>query len=109
VGNFVALVPAERPNRDRRIWITALDVTIWDEGHNLGRTFYSNDLKGSVSAGKAEVSKRMIPSDRLADVEDVWDELHEVLLAIAAAAVPAPTDESSSPVPVSPTPTEETP
>ena len=86
-GSFVALVPAHRTKRDRRIWITALDVVIWDEGHRSGRAFYSNDMKGSVLDGKAEISKRMIAPDRLADAEEVWDELHRVFEAVAAVAL----------------------
>lgn len=87
-GNFVALVPTTIDMKDRRIWITAFDVVIWDEAHRSGRCFYSNDMKGSVIGGKAEISKRMISPDRLADAEEVWDDLLAVFEAVARAAHP---------------------
>jgi len=92
-GNFVALVPTTRDGKDRRIWITALDVTIWDEDRRCGRCFYSNDMKGSVLNGVAEISKRMIAPDRLADAEEVWDELLAVFVAVAEATVPSTTEQ----------------
>jgi hypothetical protein len=69
-------------DRDRETWVTAHDVVIYDEGHRFGRVFYSDDLKGSVKDGIAELSKHMITSDKLADVEEVWDDMLAVLVAV---------------------------
>lgn len=71
----------------REFWVSAIDVTVYaDEARSWGRIFYYGDLKGSVENGVASLSKHMVSSDRLADVEDVWDEMLEVLVAAAGAA-----------------------
>jgi hypothetical protein len=77
-GSFVVL----GGDRLKETWVTAHDVVIWDEGHNSGRVFHSDDLKGSVRDGKANLSRRMVASDRLADVEEVWDEMLAILVAV---------------------------
>lgn len=69
----------------REVWITAHDVVIYDEGHHYGRVFYSNDLTGSVKDGVAKLSKHMVASNKLAEVEDVWDDMLAVLVAVAEA------------------------
>jgi hypothetical protein len=71
-------------SRERASWVTAHDVTVWDEGHNGGRLYYSNDLTGSVEHGVATLSKHMVSSDRLAEVEEVWDDMLAVLVAVVA-------------------------
>jgi hypothetical protein len=77
-GTFVVM---GTKNPDKEVWVKAHDVVIWDEGHNSGICFYSNDLTASVKDGVAELSKHMVKSSLLADVEDVWDEMLEVLVA----------------------------
>lgn len=78
-GNFYAL--ATKPGE--RIWIHPTDITIWDEHHLSGRTLYSGDLSGSVEDGVATISKHMVNSSKLADVEDAWDEMLAVLVLVA--------------------------
>ncbi|WP_405373344.1 MULTISPECIES: hypothetical protein [unclassified Microbacterium] len=79
-GNFYALATGH----GERIWIRPTDVTIWDEHHHSGRNLYSGDFAGSVKSGLASISKHMVESSLLADVEDVWDEMLAVLVLVAA-------------------------
>lgn len=83
-GKFQVL--SARDDRDEA-WVSAIDVTVYaDDDRSWGRVFYSNDLTGSVKDGVAQLSKHMVASNKLHDVEDVWDEMLAVLAAAAAAA-----------------------
>jgi len=81
-GNFAVLLSP----KGKESWVRAHDVVIWDEGHHSGRVLYSNDLTGSVKDGVADLSKHMISESKLADVEDVWEQMMEVMVACVEAA-----------------------
>lgn len=74
-----------RTKPGQEVWVKAVDVTIFDspERHS-GRTLSSRDLTASVKDGVAHLRERSITPDLLADVQDVWDEMKEVLVAAAA-------------------------
>lgn len=82
--NITGLFTALGNKPDRNIWISTLDATIWFNNRQWGRVYYSNDLKASVKDGEVDLPKHMISSDLLAEVEDVWDEMCEVIAAVAA-------------------------
>jgi hypothetical protein len=71
-------------DRESEAWATAIEVTVWDENRYSGRMLYSNDLTGSVKDGVAKLSKHMVGSNKLADVEEVWDEMLAALVAVVA-------------------------
>jgi hypothetical protein len=78
-------------------WVHSLDVTVWgDETRRFGRLLYSGDLSAQVKGGAARLSKHMVASDKLADVEDVWDEMLTVLVAVAEV-FPKPVTEGTTP------------
>ena len=89
------LVTAEARNATNRIhgtwWVSrdnvkTVDVTIWDNQARSGRVFYSGDLTAFVTEGGGiDLPKHMISSSKLADAEDAWDLLLEVLNAAANA------------------------
>lgn len=72
---------------DREAWVTAHDVTVyWDDERRSGRILYSNDLTGSVKDGVAQLEKHSVASNKLADVEQVWDEMLAALVVAAGSA-----------------------
>jgi len=113
MGRFQRLVLVEGPRvrgtfavllspSDRDSWVKAHDVVIYDESHHSGMCFYSNDLTGSVKDGVASLSKHMVAPRLLADVEDVWSEMLEAMVAAvdaARAAAPVPDPKPSTPMP----------
>lgn len=79
---------------DSEAWVKPIDMQIWDEGHHSGRILYSNDLTASVLDGEADLREHMIASNKLADVQAVWDEMKAALVTIVEAfrsAVPVST------------------
>ena len=80
---------------DREAWVTAHDVTVyWDDERSSGRILYSKDLTGSVKDGVARLEKHSVASNKLADVEQVWDEmLAALVVAVEAADFPVPSPE----------------
>lgn len=62
-------------------WVSAIEVTVWDEDRRSGRLLYSNDLNASVKGGEVKLSKHMVASNKLADVEAVWDDMIAAILA----------------------------
>ena len=91
-GTFAVLLSSS----DCTSWVKAHDVVIYDEGHNSGRCLYSNDLTGSVIDGIATISEHMVTQSLLADVQEVWDEMLQVMLAAvdaARAAAPVSADD----------------
>ena len=66
-------------------WINAIDVVIWNEGHSSGRILHFGDLTAEYRDGEVSLAKHMIAINKLADVEDVWDEMLETIKAVAEA------------------------
>lgn len=96
-GTFYAI--GLEPDRD--VWVKPVDVVIWDEGHHSGRVLYSGDLSASVRDGVAKLSKHMVKTSLLPDVEEVWDEMLQVLVSVvetywaSAPAVPTSSDSET--------------
>lgn len=88
-GTFAVSMPL---GEDRAAWVKTHDVVIWDEGHHSGRCLYSNDLTGSVKDGVASLSKHMVAERIRPDVEDVWDDMLAVLVAVVEAAQRGPSE-----------------
>lgn len=81
-GTFMVL----SAKNSRQMWVTTVDVVVWDEGHNSGRVLHSQDLTASVQDGEADLHERSIASNKVDDVLDVWDEMKAALVAAAEAA-----------------------
>ncbi len=74
-----------RPETDEdTIWVKSVDVTVWSEGRHHGRILYSGDLAASVKGGVVDLRRHMLRADKLADVEEVWDDMLAVIAAVAA-------------------------
>ncbi len=67
------------------VWITPIDVTIEDESRTSGLVFYSDDFSASVRDGVAEVSKRGMRPNHLAELESVEPMLLDLLVMVAQA------------------------
>jgi hypothetical protein len=80
-GTFHVLASSD----DSEAWVKPIDMQIWDEGHRSGRILYSNDLTASVLDGEADLREHMIASNKLADVQAVWDEMKAALVTIVEA------------------------
>jgi hypothetical protein len=81
-GTFAVLKPSHGD-----AWVTAHDVTVYhDEDRRSGRVLYSNDLTGSVTDGVAELSEHMVAENKLADVQEVWDEMLRALVVAVESA-----------------------
>ena len=72
------------PGKDGRRIVRAVDVVVWHEEAAFGRVLSSKDLTAWVKGDEVDLSKHMIRSDVLADVEAHWDAMLDALRQVAA-------------------------